>query len=164
LLIYQPVKSAEKVQEHEVLMSIMIGKMIDFIEWPDHKNNNEINILVFNNRDMYEALTAISRERRFDNKALVVQYVNSLHQIEYSEIDLLFIGSIDENKFSQLFKTLNDKPIFTISNSEGYAQKGIMVNFLIDQQNIVFNINETRARKAGFYINFKLLTIARKIY
>jgi hypothetical protein len=113
---------------------------------------------------MYEALTAISRERRFDNKALVVQYVNSLHQIEYSEIDLLFIGSIDENKFSQLFKTLNDKPIFTISNSEGYAQKGIMVNFLIDQQNIVFNINETRARKAGFYINFKLLTIARKIY
>ena len=55
----------------------------------------------------------------------------------------------------------NDKPILTIGDTEGFAEKGIHINFYLREESTRFSINEKVVRDSPLKMDFRLLQYAR---
>ena len=55
------------------------------------------------------------------------------------------------------------KPILTVAESEGAAERGFLVNFYSSAENLRFEINDSASRRSGLKISSKLLKLARVV-
>ena len=75
---------------------------------------------------------------------------------------MLFIGRHSSRQLSVLLSPIDATPVLTIGDTEGYARRGIHVNFFINENGqIRFEINHAAAQKAGLKISHLLLGLAR---
>jgi hypothetical protein len=56
---------------------------------------------------------------------------------------------------------LEELPILTVSEIEGFAQRGGIINFIIVEKKIRFEINPDAAKQVGIHISSQLLQLAR---
>jgi hypothetical protein len=54
--------------------------------------------------------------------------------------------------------------ILTIGDTEGFGEKGVMINFIIRDNKVRFEINPEAARRAGLTISSKLLSLATIVH
>ncbi|MCX5637000.1 MAG: YfiR family protein, partial [Planctomycetota bacterium] len=57
----------------------------------------------------------------------------------------------------------NTSPVLTISEMEGFIEKGGMINFITEESKVRFEINDSAAKKSGLQISSKLLSLAKKV-
>ena len=58
---------------------------------------------------------------------------------------------------------LKDSPVLTVSDVDGFAQQGGMVNLLLVNNTVKMEINQAAAEGAGLQISSKLLKLARVV-
>jgi hypothetical protein len=75
--------------------------------------------------------------------------------------DVLVIEASETGSLPRLLDTLVRQPVLTVGDTEGYGQRGVMVNFYLDQSRVRFEINLAAARRAGLRISSQLLKLAR---
>ena len=62
-----------------------------------------------------------------------------------------------------LFKALEGHSVLTVSDMEGFAQQGGVINLVIRNQRLGFEINEDAAQRANLKISSKLLKLAKVV-
>jgi hypothetical protein len=77
---------------------------------------------------------------------------------------MLFISDSEKDNLSQILETVKGTPTLTIGDTKGFAQQGIMINFVMEQNKVGFEINTESARRAKIIISSKLLKLAKTIY
>lgn len=79
------------------------------------------------------------------------------------EYDCHVVFSATENvhEMDELFASTNAKPILTIGDAVGFAQRGGMINFYKEGERIRFEINVSAIKKSGLEINARLLQVAK---
>ena len=73
---------------------------------------------------------------------------------------MLFISTSEEKHFEQIFQHLKERPVLTVSETPGFAQVGGMVNFVLQDNKVRFEINLQRTREAQLKLSSKLLKLA----
>jgi len=73
---------------------------------------------------------------------------------------LLFISASQRRDLAQLLSFTEDKPILTVGDSKGFAEKGVLINFHMDKHMLRFTINESAVRKSGLIMDYRLLQFA----
>ncbi len=74
---------------------------------------------------------------------------------------LLFISRSEKERLPALLNQLKGSPVLTLSDVDGFAQQGGMVNLLLVNKNVKMEINQAAAGEAGLQISSKLLNLAR---
>jgi len=74
---------------------------------------------------------------------------------------MLFISKLEPQTLSTLLIEIESLPILTFSDTEGFAQQGVHVNFFVYQNQIRFEINHEAVLKAGLQLDSKLLSYAK---
>ena len=92
-------------------------------------------------------------------EAYLVKYDKTLGQCE-----VVFISDSEKTYFNQLLKLLCRRAILTVSDLPGFAEKGGMIGFVIDQKKVRFEINQDSAKRENLKIRSQLLRLARRIY
>jgi hypothetical protein len=77
---------------------------------------------------------------------------------------MVFISASEKGNLPQILEMLAGSSACTVGDTRGFAQQGIMVNFIIEQEKIRFEINTESARRAKLTISSKLLRLAKTIY
>lgn len=75
---------------------------------------------------------------------------------------LLFIGAAHDNQKSVL-ESLGGKPVLTVGESPRFLDDGGVINFLVEGDKILFEINAVAASRANLKVSSSLLTLARRI-
>jgi hypothetical protein len=144
------------------IKGVMLEKFARFIEWPDDKitsnNAKTFVIYVYNNNTIASALSKILKSQRINNRSVIVHNISSLDDI--IECNILFIPFNSKSSLSQILTYTRNKPILTISDTEGWCQKGVIINFFVKDNKIGFEINEEAVRDSKLYIGFRLLSVA----
>jgi hypothetical protein len=52
-------------------------------------------------------------------------------------------------------------PVLTVSDTTGFAEQGVLINFYVSQKRLHFEINEPAFRKAPLSVSTRLLEIAK---
>ncbi len=77
------------------------------------------------------------------------------------DCQLVFISGSEKGNLAQILGSLDGSNVLTIGDTEGFAQKGVMINFYLEEKKVRFEINIEAAKKAGLKISSNLLKLAR---
>jgi hypothetical protein len=161
-IIYLPGFSQTNVN---TLKAVYLEKFSRFITWPDECRMNDINqpfiISVFGKTELTESLNLVYSQQEIYKKRVIIKEIHDLNEIVGTHI--LFIAESEKKNIPKILLLTNGLPILTISESVGFSEKGILINFYEDNKRLRFEINETAVLKSPLKMSYYLLSTARII-
>jgi hypothetical protein len=62
-----------------------------------------------------------------------------------------------------MLPALQGRSILIVGESEGFARQGGMINFVLEGDRVLFEVNQRAAEQAGLKISAKLLSVAKEV-
>ena len=148
--------------EYEV-KAAFIYNFARFIEWPDicRREEKKELVLCILGSDPFGSALDIIRNKTIGDKKLVIRMCKDIKNLDSCHI--LFISASEKERSASILKFLKSSCILTISDIEGFAQSGGIINFVIEENKVRFEINIDAANRAGIKISSKVLKLAKII-
>lgn len=148
-----------------------IYNFVKFIEWPGQYNVSKlqaINICVLGKNPFGSHLDLI---RKSSTPKLTLNVITDIEASQAKGCHLLFVGSSEKGKVSEILKTLTGYPVLTVSEIEGFTGHGGIIEFntveksigVFSKNKISFKINNRTARELGLIIDPQLLELAKSV-
>ena len=99
------------------------------------------------------------RGKQVGGRSIEVISFDSMQDIDSCQI--LYIGDSDLEARQKALAAVNGKPILTIGENRGFAEQGGMINFYIDDDRVLFEINVDAINQVGLSASSRLLSLAR---
>jgi hypothetical protein len=156
---------AESLEEYTVKAGY-IYKFMLFTEWPDsafESSNSTIVLGIYGPNpfaDIFEQVTG----RTIQDRQLVVRYLSQTDNVDkLKHCHVLFLSrSLGVAMFDVLEK-IEGAPVLTVSDYEGFIDRGGMIEFQSEDQHIYFSINRKAANKVGIRFRSQMLNIAIRV-
>jgi len=74
--------------------------------------------------------------------------------------DIIFLAGGDVSNLNRALKILRDRPALIIAESNGFADLGAGINFVVKNNKIKFEINRSALKRKGIEVSSYLLNIA----
>ncbi len=102
------------------------------------------------------------RDERLDTHPLVVRRLQSVAEIPNCRI--LYIDRSQGAQLEHILAQLRQRDTLTVSDLEGAARRGIVIELANENSRIRLVINSDAARNAGLTISSNLLRLARLVH
>lgn len=147
--------------EEYVIKAVLLEKISSFVEWNTEKiiNKNTFTVGIIGSHKFGKVLEETYANRKILGKKLAVKFIED--NLEINNCDVIFIPKLNKEKFADILEFVKKKPILTISDTKGYAEKGVHINFYTEENNIRFEINEKSVKESGLKMNHLLLSLAK---
>lgn len=105
-------------------------------------------------------------EKAFEGKAvkghpLVVKRLTPDQDLR--QCHLLFVSALEQRRFKDSLERLRTKPVLTVGESDDFLDEGGIVNFVLKEKSIRFEINVRAAKAAGLKMEANLLKVAASV-
>ncbi len=142
-----------------------IERFTRLIEWPAGSSVSDTStpfvIGVIGDSSIRGALENLSKRARIKGKAVEVKALEGTNQTGGCQI--LFISGSTADQLGTTLQSIKNKPILTIGDTAGFAKKGVMINFVMAEGYIRFQINQHAANKAGLTMTTALLGLGETV-
>lgn len=131
-----------------------------FVEWPDKafsNNTTSINICVLGRNPFGNSIDSISDKSVQGRTIQIIINPDSEH---LNKCHILFISESEKGRLARIFNLLNYSSVLTVADLEGFASAGGMINLIMKDKKVSFEINLKAARKADLKISSQLLKLA----
>jgi hypothetical protein len=153
---------AQTGTQHEYeLKAGILYRIIEYVEWPAGslpENQPVLQIGLLGQIPHPEALEVLDG-KKIQGRKLIVKRLAGLSAA--AECQVLFIGASEKPRLPEIVADIKDRPVLTVSEVEGFADNGGMVNLVPAQNRIVMEINREVAGRARLSISSQLLKLAR---
>ena len=78
--------------------------------------------------------------------------------------NVLFVASSAKNTVAEILRTGDGRGVLIVGETEGFAKRGGMINFILSDKKLGFEINRKSAESAGLKISSRLLTLAKAVW
>lgn len=96
-----------------------------------------------------------------DGRAVTVRQVSELSRL--SGCHLLFVGSSERGRLPEILAALRDLPVLTVGDSDDFVGAGGMIGFVLRQNRVRFEIDQSVAEGAGLSVSSRLLGLAERV-
>ncbi|MCP5245621.1 MAG: YfiR family protein [Burkholderiales bacterium] len=148
-----------QVNEYGV-KAAFIFNFIAFTHWPD-SSDQELNLCIYGNDYFGQEIDQLQK-KPVNNSAIKTLRLTDIEKIEACQV--LFISKSAIGGLPAILKKIYNKPILTIADSQDAASQGVIINMMLIENKIKFEINLKSARDADLQISSKLLQLATKVY
>ena len=95
-------------------------------------------------------------------KPIVVQRVESLDSLKSCRV--LFISSSVGPRLPSILRAAHARSILTVGDTERFAAGGGIIELVLQEGRVGFEVNVESAKKAGLAISSKLLSLAKAVH
>jgi len=132
-----------------------------FVEWPPRVFASPTSPIIID--VLGENVFGDNLERTIHNKTVNhhpfrCEEIRSVN--EATNCQILFISASEIHRLPKILKSLRGTNILTVSETDHFIEAGGMINFVIEDDEIHFQINDDAAKRAGLKISSKLLSLA----
>lgn len=156
-LVMAPLSAQDNELETRIKATFLY-KFCQYVQWPEHVFASAETPIVIGvaNADVLAAELALTVQNRTVNgRQVQIRYVDTGDAL--TGVHLLFSRvSIDPKWLSAT------QPILTVTEDASYQQAG-MINFVVDDNKVRFDINYGSTEQAGLRISSQLLSVARHV-
>jgi hypothetical protein len=117
--------------------------------------SSQFRIYIIGDSPIFEVLKQNYKSEKIKNKSVYLKKINKIDEIVSCHI--LFVAESQKDLIKEIVTFAKDKPILTISESNGNAEKGIIFNFVVKDNQLNFEFNKTAIKESGLYISSELL-------
>jgi len=148
-----------QVEKYKAVFTL---NFIRYIGWTEESKQGDFVIGVLKSDKVAEWLTSQSGGKKFGYQDVVIKKFNSVDEL--TDCQVLYVSSaINFGKYSEaIFKVLG-KSSLVITESEGATRHGSVINFVVRDDNLKFEIAEANAQTTGLSVSSKLSNMAAAI-
>jgi hypothetical protein len=135
-----------------------------FVEWPPSSFRDgaaPLQICVLGHDPFGEVLRNITREKTVNGRKLEVRQIVDLQLARACHI--LFIASSEKTQLKRVFETLEGADCLTVGDTDDFIEHGGMINFVLENDRVQFDVSRKAADHAGLKISSKLLAVAKVV-
>ena len=135
-----------------------------FVEWPSDQFGSQsaaFRFCVLDDDSFEAALNQIVKDKTVAGRSIQIVHVHSPEQSRNCHI--LFVNSSHRNDWQQLIKTLHDTSVLTVGEAKGFVEQGGMIDFILQDNHVHFEVNHRAAADAGLHISARLLSVAKRV-
>jgi len=141
----------------------MIYKILDFIQWPTNSfinSHKTFRIGVLGASPIFGSLKLLEEETIKDLQ-VKVELVENINNIK--NFHLLYVCPKQINQMPFIVNAAMEGKTLTLSKTNGFAQRGGIINFYENKGKMRLEINLNQAKKSEFKISSRLLMLSRII-
>lgn len=154
--------SADDAGKEYAVKAAFLYNFVKFTEWPGalasaKKGQGDVNICVIGANPFTQQAQQVFRQASSSGIKL------SLSSRTMATLDgchVVFVSSSEASKLNEIMTALKETPVLTVSDIEGFAQKGGIIGFTNQDGKVKLVVNAAAARTAGLHIDAQLLEIA----
>lgn len=160
------------VREYQIKAAFLYN-FINFVDWPKEKatgSDNPITIGIIGKDPFGRAFEPLENKQVKGQKVLIKRFQNleelkqSSEQIEsLRKCYLLFICYSERKKLSEIINLVKDHSVLIVGDMKDFLESGGIINFLMEDKKVRFEINNTAAKQAELKIRSKLLRLAKRV-
>jgi len=159
LAVAQP----DQAGKYEVKLAFLLN-FSKFVEWPDSSFEHSYSPIVVGiiGEDPFDAMTEHSLTgQTAQGRAIVIRkyrYGDDLRRCH-----VLFISASEHSHLAQILAGLQTASVLTVSDMDGFAEAGGMMQFVLEENRVHVVVNLDAATQSRLRVSAKLLALARVI-
>lgn len=147
--------SASAQKDQNLVKAALIYQLTSHVQWPN-TNNNVFTITIYDSSEIYNTLQKI-KGRKIQGRKVRLQQTTNLDLIKKSQ--LVFIPQKHKKQLDHLALTLNNKDILLISDSVTTNKHNVMINFVLNNGSVNFEVNKENIISSGLTIDSDVLLL-----
>jgi YfiR/HmsC-like len=163
LLLNSTHAQSPTVDEYQVKAAFLFN-FAKFVEWPPggfHDPTAPLQICILGRDPFGQGLRDIVSTKTVNGRRLEIDYMADIQLARACHI--LFIASSEKARVKQILETMRGTVALTVADTDGFAEQGGMISFLLDNDRVLFEVNRNAAERAGLKISSKLLSVAKLV-
>jgi hypothetical protein len=149
--------------EHRVKAAFLY-KFAGYVDWPAASfadAGTPITIGVVGAESLASELSAVVAGRTINNRNLAVRRLRAGDSL--AGVHILFVGSAESSRLGQLARNAQTHAVLTVTESEGALDQGSMINFIVADRRVRFEVALDSAEKSGIRLSSRLLAVAQQV-
>lgn len=170
--------------EERQIKAAFLYNFMKFVEWPPERMadaNEPVVIGIIGSEDFVKALEPV-RHKKVHNRNITLKYFVGYERLEkpqetdreqwtqkmepLKDCHLLAFYDCDSMRaedLGEIIAALRNSPALTVGEREDFLESGGIINFVMEDKKVHFEINATAARKARLKISSQLLRLAVRV-
>ncbi|MGA8438726.1 MAG: YfiR family protein [Candidatus Sulfotelmatobacter sp.] len=134
-----------------------------FVEWPAKGANapGSFTICVLGEDPFGQALDATLAGETIGNLKVTARRISSPQMS--ADCQILFISSSEANRLNKIIEALDKNAVLTVSDIPQFSQRQGMIQFVLEENRIRFEVNLTATQRAGLTLSSELLKVATAV-
>lgn len=146
--------------DSEVKAAFLCG-FAEFVDWPSLRTTDPVTIGILGEDTFGPLLEETMKNRALQTRAIVLKRISTLQ--EALRCQIVYVSDSEKHNFEETLRALGRSSILTVSDIEGFAERGGVIGFTTEQKRVRFFINTEAADRAGLQISSRLLKLARLV-
>jgi len=163
LCFLSTVTLAQSTSEYQVEAAFLYN-FTKFVEWPGDafaSVNSPLQICVLGHDPFGSDFEQLIVDKTVDGHRIELAHPEGVPQARACQI--LFIASSQKQQIQQILLGLKGASVLTVGDTAGFVQMGGMINFVLDDNRVRFEINLKATELAHLKLSARLLTVAKLI-
>jgi YfiR/HmsC-like len=162
-LAIDPCRAQSDASEYRVKAAFLY-KFGSYIEWPEGvfaRPDSPVAIGVMGADALAEELAQIAAGHSVNGRPVSVRRLRAGDSI--AGLQVLFIGRADAARLAEILASAKGRPLLTVTESEQALELGSMINFVVVDDKVRFDVALVPADLGSLKISARLLGVARKV-
>lgn len=154
---------AQRPTEYEVKAAFLYN-FARFVAWPDSAFADKESPLVIGVMEPDPFGAVLDRtifDKRAQGRRIEVRRFKRLEDVQGCH--MLFVSPSSYLQWPALLAHLGTAPVLTVGEGDGFCESGGIINFVLQQNHVRFEINPDAANRADLAISSRLLKLAQLV-
>lgn len=152
---------APGVEEYKVKAAFLYS-FTKFVQWPNNGvRDGRVNFAlgILGDDPFGRSIDAVVKGKTFNGHPIGIKKSHKLEDLR--DCHILFISAAENRRMGQHLGALNGTPALTVSDAEGFARQGGMIELFLENNRVRLAVNRKAIERAGLTVSSKLLSLAR---
>jgi hypothetical protein len=157
------VAQAQSASEYQVKAAFLFN-FARFVEWPADaflSADSPLQICILGQDPFGRDFEQMIEDKAVSGHRIEIAHPEGVPQARACQI--LFIALPDKQQVLQTMQGLKGASVLTVGDAPGFARMGGIINFVLDDNRVRFEINQKAAELAHLKLSARLLTVAKLV-
>ena len=163
-ILARPLRGAPSPAGEYPLKAVFLFNFVQFVEWPvsAFADSKAPIILGIVGRDPFGAvLDNTIKGEKVNGRPLEIRRLKADEDL--SACHVVFLSRSGKEDAAGLVQKLEGRPVLTVGEIEGFAELGGVINFVMVDRKVRFEVNPQAAAQQGVKISSRLLQLGRVV-
>lgn len=146
------------------IKAAFLCKFGNYVDWPEAAPalaDAGFTIGVMASAGVAEAISAAASGQAVNGRPIAVRRVESNDALQ--GLNILFVARTHAARLAEALATLKDQPVLVVTEQDGGPPAGSMVNFVVVDDKVKFDLAPAAAERSHLRISARLLGVARNL-
>jgi hypothetical protein len=143
------------------LKSMFVYSFIKNVQWPAGVDGTQYTIGILGDKALYQKMNSTYAGKEFNGHKLIFEYYDSFNTA--SKCHMVYVDPSLSDDLSKNLSTLKKNKTLIVTEKGGLLSDGSVINFVIDNNKLRFEISNTNAQKVPLVIGPALIKMATNV-